>query len=256
MTQIALRCVSQNYGGHAALIDVALTVIAGEHLVLLGPSGCGKTTALRLLAGLEAPSAGHVLLDGEVVSAAGRVLRPPHRRGVAMVFQDLALWPNLTALDNIRLGLAGAGLTAREAKRRGQEALARCGIGELAARRPGQLSGGQQQRVALARAIAARPTFLFLDEPFAGVDLVTKADLLREIAALAAEHQLTIVLVSHDPLEAAGLCLSAEVMADGRIAASGNLTELLRHSALPILKACRDQLHRAHAELISTRTIP
>src|SRR5262249_4544290 len=157
---------------------------------------CGKSTALRLLAGLELPSAGQVLLDGQAVSGPGKILVPPHRRGVALVFQDLALWPNLSVLDNVLLGLAGAGLSRPEARARAAAALPRCGIAPLATRRPGQTSGGQQQRVALARALAPRPKFLLLDEPFAGLDLVTRARLLREVAALAGERRLTVLLVT------------------------------------------------------------
>src|SRR5207302_7829754 len=142
-------------------------------------------------------------LGGQIVSEPGRILVPPHRRGVTLVFQDLALWPNLSVLDNVLLGLAGTRLTRSEARACTREALALCGIAALAARRPGRISGGQQQRVALARALAPRPRFLLLDEPFAGLDLVTRARLLREIAALAVERGVTLLLVTHDPLEAA-----------------------------------------------------
>src|SRR5438105_1791455 len=136
--------VSKRYGAVAALTGVSCSLEPGQHTALLGPSGCGKSTALRLLSGLEAPSGGQVLLDGQVISAPDRIVLPPHRRGLSMVFQDLALWPNLTALGNVLLGLAGASLSRTEARQRAEEALARCRIGELAGRKPGQLSGGQQ----------------------------------------------------------------------------------------------------------------
>src|SRR5262249_31370008 len=110
-----LRSVSRAYEGRPALTEVSFTIAAGDHTALLGPSGCGKSTTLRLLAGLEAPSAGEVLLNGNVVSGPGQILTPPHLRGVAMVFQDLALWPNLTALGNVLLGLTGAPLARSEA---------------------------------------------------------------------------------------------------------------------------------------------
>jgi ABC-type Fe3+/spermidine/putrescine transport system ATPase subunit len=144
-------------------------IISGGGLAIIAPSGCGKSTALRLLAGLEAPSSGEILLDGRVISKPCHIVVPPRQRGITMVFQDLALWPNLTVLDNVLLGLASERLTRIEARRRADEALSVCKI-DLATRKPGNISGGQQQRVALARALAGKPRFLFLDEPFSGLD--------------------------------------------------------------------------------------
>jgi iron(III) transport system ATP-binding protein len=160
-----------------------------------------------------------------------------------MVFQDLALWPNLTAMGNVLLGLSGAKLTRREARGRAEEALNLCGIASLADRRPGQISGGQQQRVALARALAARPKLLILDEPFSSVDITTKARLLREIRLLANEQRLTTVLVSHDPMEAAAICQEAIVLEDGRVQECGLLSELMLNSHSEMLKTFRDYSH-------------
>jgi ABC-type sugar transport system ATPase subunit len=165
---------------------------------------------------------------------------PPFLRGIALVFQDLALWPNLTAMGNVLLGLSGAKLPRREARGRAEEALALCGIASLAHRRPGQLSGGQQQRVALARAIAARPRLLVLDEPFSSVDITTKARLLGEIRSLATQQNLTLVLVSHDPLEATALCEAAVILEDGRVQESGLLTDLIRDPHSQMLRTFRD----------------
>jgi len=226
-SQFAFRAVSKLYDKHVVLDAVSVTLTAGEHTAILGPSGCGKSTVLRLLAGLEVPSGGQVLLDGRVVSERHRVLTPPHLRGVAMVFQDLALWPNLSVLDNVLLGLSGPRLTKKEARKRAREALALCAIESLAERKPGSISGGQQQRVALARALAVQPSFLLLDEPFAGLDLVTKARLLAEIAALATAQHVTIVLVTHDPYEATTLCRSALVLDSGQVKESGTWQGLL-----------------------------
>ena len=236
------RGVSKDYHGHVALVEVSFALAAGEHTALIGPSGCGKSTALRLLAGLETPSAGQVLLDGQLVSEPGWILVPPHRRGIALVFQDLALWPNLTVLDNVLLGLAGTCLSHPEARTCAREALALCGIAALADRRPGRISGGQQQRVALARALAPRPKFLLLDEPFSGLDLVTRARLLREIAALADERGLTLLLVTHDPLEATALCRRAVVLEEGRVVEAGTLGDLLRSPKSEMLQTFRDHL--------------
>jgi ABC-type Fe3+/spermidine/putrescine transport system ATPase subunit len=238
--QFQFCSVSKVYDGHSALSEVSFTITAGEHTAILGPSGCGKSTALRLLAGLEAPSQGQVLLDGKPISGPNRVLTPPFLRGIAMVFQDLALWPNLTALGNVLLGLSGAKLPRREARARAEEAISLCGIASLAHRRPGQLSGGQQQRVALARALAARPRLLVLDEPFSSVDIPTKARLLGEIRSLVAQQNLTIVLVSHDPLEAAAICHTAVILEDGRVQEFGSLAELIRDPHSQMLKTFRD----------------
>ena len=233
------RSVSKVYNGRAALSAVSFTIAAEEHTAILGPSGCGKSTLLRLLAGLDAPSAGQVLLNGRVVSEPHKIVRPPHLRGIAMVFQDLALWPNLSVMDNVLLGLSGTGFTKQESKTRASEALALCAIEPLAKRKPGTISGGEQQRVALARAIAGRPSYLLLDEPFSGLDLITKAKLLEEIAALAAERRVTVLLVTHDPLEATTLCRSAIVLNNGCIAESGVLADLLLTSQSPMLKIFR-----------------
>jgi ABC-type Fe3+/spermidine/putrescine transport system ATPase subunit len=241
-SQFAFRSVSKIYDKNRVLDEVSFTIPAGEHTAVLGPSGCGKSTVLRLLAGLEVPSAGQVLLDGVIVSAPNRVLRPPHLRGVAMVFQDLALWPNLSVMDNVLLGLSGTGLTNEEARKRAREALALCAIESLADRKPGIISGGQQQRVALARAIAVQPTYLLLDEPFAGLDLITKAALLKEIAGLVAARHITIVLVTHDPLEATVLCSSVLVLKDGQVEEAGMLNDLLRTTQSEMLIAFRAQL--------------
>jgi ABC-type Fe3+/spermidine/putrescine transport system ATPase subunit len=238
--QFQFCSVSKVYDGHSALSEVSFTVTAGDHLSILGPSGCGKSTALRLLAGLEAPSQGRILLDGVAISEPNRIVTPPFRRGIAMVFQDLALWPNLTAVGNVLLGLSGAKLTRREARARAEEALTLCGIASLAHRRPGQLSGGQQQRVALARALAVRPRLLVLDEPFSSVDITTKARLLAEIRSLAAQQHLTIVLVSHDPQEAVAICQTTVILEDGRVQELGSLGELIRDPCSQTLKAFRD----------------
>lgn len=214
-----LSAVSKSYDHQAILNGISFDLPCGRHTALLGPSGCGKSTILRLLAGLEPPDAGEVRLRGAIASAAKQIVIAPHMRGIGMVFQDLALWPNLTVLDNVRLGQA----TQNAAR----DALALCGIEALARRRPGELSGGQQQRVALARAIAAEPSFLFLDEPFAGLDWSTKSALLNMISGLARDRGLTILLVSHDPAEILALVSDAVVLEGGRISEEGPLADVL-----------------------------
>jgi ABC-type Fe3+/spermidine/putrescine transport system ATPase subunit len=241
-SQLELRGVSKAYGRHRALSGLSFTFNSGAPTALLGASGCGKSTLLRLLAGLDVPCTGQVWVDGRLASEPQRVWIAPHRRGLAMVFQDLGLWPNLSVLDNVLLGLAGAGISRRQTRTRAHEALALCHIEALAERKPGHISGGQQQRVALARAIAVRPTFLLLDEPFSSLDLVTKTHLLREIALLSDTQDLTVLLVTHDPVEATTLCLAALVLDEGRLVESGPWKELLVAPRSEVLKVFRQQL--------------
>lgn len=237
-----LCSVSKKYDGVMALSDVSFSVNLGESLAIIGPSGCGKSTILRLLAGLEAPTSGQILLNGSLISKADQILLLPHHRGIAMVFQDLALWPNLSVLDNVLLGLVAHPLSKQKKHRKAIEALTLCKIEALADRKPEKLSGGQQQRVALARALAAEPVFLFLDEPFSGLDLVTKILLLEEISLLAEKKKITLVLVSHDPIEATTLCRQAVVLNQGRIEESGILMDLLREPKSQILRVFRESM--------------
>jgi ABC-type Fe3+/spermidine/putrescine transport system ATPase subunit len=244
-SQCIFRAVAKIYDGRRVLSDVSFTVSGGEHLAILGLSGCGKSTVLRLLAGLEAPSAGQVLLDGSVASQSHKVVIPPHRRRVGMVFQDLALWPNLSVKENILLGLSGARLTYQEAQRRTHEALALCAIESLMGRRPGQLSGGEQQRVALARAIAVQPTYLLLDEPFSGLDLITKTALLKEISGLATNQRFTLILVTHDPFEVTALCRSVLVLENGHVEEAGTLENILHTPRSLMLRVFRSHLRES-----------
>jgi iron(III) transport system ATP-binding protein len=248
MTEFELQHVSKSYGARPVLSDLSLTFETGRHTAVIGPSGCGKSTLLRLVAGLDAPSSGRVLIDGEVVSEPEFVLVPPHRRNLSMVFQDLALWPNLSVLGNVSLGLAGKHLSRKEARTHANESLSICGIADLADRKPGQLSGGQQQRIALARAIAAKPRFLLLDEPFASLDLSTKDRLLAEIRSLAKAQPLTLIVVTHDPLEATALCQHAIALDDGVLIESGSWDELLSRPKSTLLRLFRDRVRDLPAQ--------
>ena len=243
VSQFEFRHISKNYEGENAVRDISFSLVSGEHTALIGPSGCGKSTTLRLLAGLEVPSKGEILMDGRVVSKVNRILEPPHVRGLGMVFQDLALWPNLSVMDNVLLGLSSERLPRNEIRERAGQALTLCGVASLGSRKPGSLSGGQQQRVALARAIAPRPDFLLLDEPFSDLDLVSKMKLLEEISALTANQKLTTILVTHDPLEAKILCRFAIVLSAGHIEESGPLADLLENPQSEMLKVFREHLH-------------
>jgi ABC-type Fe3+/spermidine/putrescine transport system ATPase subunit len=215
------------FGNQPVFQSVTLAIQTGQHLALLGSSGGGKSTLLRLLAGLDAPEQGRIWIDGKLVSEPRRVLVPPHQRGLAMVFQDLALWPALTALENVLLGLGQDGSARRERIERAKDALEKCRVGSLASRKPAALSIGQQQRVALARALAVRPKLLLLDEAFASLDLPLKQELMGELEQLVGQFGLTLLLVTHDPFEACVLCTHALVLEGGGVVEQGRLSDLL-----------------------------
>ena len=216
---ITLTDVTKRFGSHVALDGVSLEVLPGTAAVVLGPSGCGKTTMLRVIAGLEVPDSGQVLLDGTTVSAPGRTHVPPHRRQLGFVFQDLALWPHLTVRQNLDFVPGSTGLSRPEQDRRAHDALALVRIEELAGRYPHQLSGGEQQRVALARAIVPEPRVLLLDEPLSSLDAELRADLRSELARLQRALSLTTVYVTHDREDAAALADCTIEMRAGRILA-------------------------------------
>ncbi len=223
---LSCRDVVCHLGARLVLDGTSVDLVDSEAVALLGRSGSGKSTLLRVIAGLEVATRGEVFIAGEPATRDGRLLIPPHRRGMAMLFQDLALWPNLTVAGNVRLGLSGLRLPRSELKQRIEQSLQLCGIAELAARRPGTLSGGQQQRIALARAIAMQPKLLLLDEPFGGLDLLTKAAVVRKIARLKRKLGFAIILVSHDPAEVRELCDSLAVLEDARIVERGTAEEI------------------------------
>lgn len=235
---LELRGISKRFGETVVFERVSLTLQPGGHLALLGPSGCGKSTLLRLVVGLDTPSDGEIFFEGRLASVRNELRVPPHQRGVAMVFQDLALWPNLTAFENVLLGLAGQNLSRSERRDRTRHALEICELAPLGNRRPAALSIGQQQRVALARAVAVRPKLLLLDEPFSSLDLLLKTQLFEVIQRLLADTGATLVLVTHDPFEAIALTRDVAVLEDGHLSESGPLAELLVAPVSRTLRAC------------------
>lgn len=196
---IELRGVTRRFGqGDApAVHDVSLQVPHGCLTTLLGPSGCGKTTVLRLMAGLDQPSEGQILMDGTEVSTLG----PAHRH-VGMVFQNDALFPYLDVLGNIAFGLKTMGVSETRCRERAQAALATVGLAGMEARAWTELSGGQRQRVALARALVIKPRMLLLDEPLSNLDSRLRRDMREEIRGLQQRLNLTVVYVTHDQAEA------------------------------------------------------
>ena len=215
MAGLAFEGVSHRYGSVVAVDAVDLTVRPGETVCLLGPSGCGKSTLLRLAAGLEDIQAGSIAIAGRTVAAAGRRRDvPPEERGVGLVFQDYALFPHLTVLENIRYGLSGARSKGVERARR---VLTDHGMDHLAERYPHALSGGQQQRVALLRALVPEPRVMLLDEPFSTLDEHLRHEVRMETMNLLAGSDAATVLVTHDAEEAMLLGDRIMVMRGGRI---------------------------------------
>lgn len=200
---LRLSGVTKRYGGHGGIEDVSLEVSMGESVVVVGPSGSGKTTLLRLVAGLERPDAGEIWLDGRKVAEPRRNTVPANERKVGFVFQDLALWPHLSAFANVEFAANSAGQPGTERTSRINEILRLCRVEPLLADRyPHQLSGGEQQRVALARALVGSPQLLLLDEPFSSLDRDLRVMLRTELASLRRQLQLTAIYVTHDPEDA------------------------------------------------------
>ncbi|MDG4764068.1 ABC transporter ATP-binding protein [Solwaraspora sp. WMMD406] len=204
-------------------LDLRLTAVPGEVVALLGPNGAGKTTALRALAGLQPLHAGHLRVGGVPWDEpARRVLVPPARRGVGVVFQDHLLFPHLSALDNVAFGPRSHGTPRRAARDEAARWLDRVGLAGYARRRPRELSGGQAQRVALARALAVRPRLLLLDEPLAALDARTRQDTRADLRRHLAAHTGVTVLVSHDPLDAMVLADRLVIIEDGMLVQAGD----------------------------------
>jgi len=202
MNLLELDSVLLEYGEHPVLNGLSLGVQEGERLVILGPSGCGKTTILRLFAGLELPRRGRVLLRGRVAAENGRLIIPPEKRNLGMVFQDLALWPHLSVAGNLEFGLRARGIARDERRRRILSMLEIVELEDLASRKPSELSGGQQQRVALARALVLEPEALLMDEPLSSLDPELKLRLRGEILSLQKRLHFTLIYVTHQEEEA------------------------------------------------------
>ena len=215
--------LQKRFGAVAAVRGVDLDVPSGTFFTLLGPSGCGKTTILRAIAGIYTPDQGRVLLDGEDITA-----RPIHARNIGLVFQNHALFPHMTAFDNIVFGLRMRGVSRAERRARVVEALALVRLEGLGSRMPAQLSGGQQQRVALARALVVRPKLLLLDEPLSNLDARLRDELRVDLRALQHRLGVTTVLVTHDIEEAFVLSDRIAVLRAGQIDQVGVPRELYR----------------------------
>jgi iron(III) transport system ATP-binding protein len=200
-TRLSLDGVGRRYGEATAVEDFSLDVAEGEFISLLGPSGCGKTTMLRMIAGFIPPTRGTIAMNGHVISSAEGVV-PPERRGMSMIFQSYAIWPNMTVEQNVGFGLEIRRVSAAEMKRRVGAILDVVHLAEYAKRYPAELSGGQQQRVALARAIVVEPEVLLLDEPLSNLDANLREEMRFEIRRMHDAYRITTIYVTHDQSEA------------------------------------------------------
>ncbi|MCB1333774.1 MAG: ABC transporter ATP-binding protein [Roseivivax sp.] len=223
---VEFRNVRKTFGQFTAIPDLSLTIEPGELVTLLGPSGCGKTTTLRMLAGLETPTAGQILIGGQDVTRL-----PADRRDVSMVFQSYALFPHMSVAQNVAYGLEAGRMKPAEARERAAEALSMVGLGGLGGRLPAELSGGQQQRVAVARALVLEPQVLLLDEPLSNLDARLRRKVRTEIRELQQRLGFTAVYVTHDQEEALAVSDRIVVMRDGLVAQVGSPRALYQSPA-------------------------
>lgn len=212
MSGIEIVHLRKSWAAFNAVNDISFEVAPGSFTVLLGPSGCGKSTTLRLIAGLDLPTSGQILIGGKDVSTA-----PPAKRGLAMVFQNYALFPHLTVAENILFGLKVRRVPSADQERLLKKAVDILGLGAFLSRRPSQLSGGQQQRVALGRAIVAEAPVCLMDEPLSNLDAQLRHDMRKEIRKIQQELGMTMVYVTHDQIEAMSLADQVILMRGGSI---------------------------------------
>lgn len=220
-TAVLFQQASRHFGTVRAVDAVDLAIAEGEFFAMLGPSGSGKTTCLRLIAGFEQPTAGHIEIFGETVEGV-----PPYRRNVNTVFQDYALFPHLNVRDNVAYGLMVRRVAKNERLRKAEETLALVKLEGYGDRRPSQLSGGQRQRVALARALVNQPRVLLLDEPLGALDLKLREQMQEELKALQEKLGITFVFVTHDQGEALSMADRVAVFNEGRVVQLGTPQEI------------------------------
>ena len=230
MVNITVRNVTKIFKSRnktvVALNNVNLEVKSGEAFGIVGPSGAGKTTLMRIIAGLEVPTSGEVLFDDKVVSKDGKIIVPPEKRNIGMVFQNWALYPNLTAFENIAFPLRNQKLPEDEIKQKVQEIAEILGISHVLSHYPRELSGGQQQRVAIARALVKSPGILILDEPFSNLDANLRDSARALVKRLQEKFNVTTLIVSHDPADIFSIASRAAVLVDGKIEQLGSPIEI------------------------------
>ncbi|MGI6107425.1 MAG: ABC transporter ATP-binding protein [Lachnospiraceae bacterium] len=229
--EIQLIHINKKFQRGFAIRDLNMSIQSEKFTTFLGPSGCGKTTILRMIAGLETPDSGTILLDGKkVFSSDDHIDIAPNERNLAFVFQDFALWPHLTVYENVAFPLR-ARKDTRDLDRRVRDALATVRLSGMEQRYPGQLSGGQQQRVAFARAIVGKPGCILFDEPLSALDAILREQMREELRDLVARMKTTAVFVTHDQIEAMSMSDDIFVLSDGKIQQEGSPEEIYDHPA-------------------------
>ena len=226
MAQIRIKDVAKQFGSYQALDSINLDVSDQEFMVLLGASGCGKTTLLRIIAGLETPTEGEVWIGDRRVDHL-----PPRDRGIAMVFQNYAVFPHLTVFENIGFGLRMQKMANADVKRRVERTAGLMHIEQLLKRYSGELSGGQRQRVAVARALAMEPDVILMDEPLSNLDALLRLEMRAELKGVLAESKTTTIYVTHDQVEAMSLADRISVMHQGKIVQAATPIEVYRNPA-------------------------
>ncbi|MFK4824947.1 ABC transporter ATP-binding protein [Paenochrobactrum sp. BZR 588] len=234
MSSITLRDIRKSYGKatRAAVEKLTLEIPKSEFLCLLGPSGCGKTTTLRMIAGLEFPTEGQILVDGKkIVSVDDGIYLPPEKRGMGLVFQNYALWPHMTVEENVEFGLKLHKVAKPEREKIINDVLQKLGIERYRDRLPAQMSGGQQQRVALARMLALKPEIILLDEPLSNLDAKLRLEMRAELKRIHQEMGSTVVFVTHDQWEAMTLATTIAVMSEGELQQLGTPDDIYERPA-------------------------
>ena len=245
--EVRFENLEKKYGDFYAVRDLSLTIEDGALHFLLGPSGCGKTTSLRMLAGLEKPTGGKILFDGEDVTD-----MPSAERGIGMVFQNYALWPHMTVQGNVEYGLKLRKLSAAEMKKRMDEVINITQLQGFEQRLPGQLSGGQQQRVALARALAVRPNVLLLDEPLSNLDAKLRLEMRDNISRIHKLSKITTVYVTHDQKEALSMGTAVSVMRQARLIQTDTPRKLYYHPATAFIASFIGETNLIEGKVLST----
>ena len=249
MTFIEIRDLDKSFGSFPALKDINLDIAEKEFVTFLGPSGCGKTTMLRTLAGFLAPDRGTIHVDGRLLSSPAAIV-PPQQRRMGMVFQNYAVWPHMTVLENVAFGLRIAKVDRRQVRDRVARVLEAVGLTGLEQRHPGQLSGGQQQRVALARSLVVEPAILLLDEPLSNLDAKLRERMRAELKNLQRRMGLTFIYVTHDQAEAMALSDRIVVFDRGEVQQIGEPREIYEHPANLFVADFMGLINRLPAVLI------
>jgi ABC-type Fe3+/spermidine/putrescine transport system ATPase subunit len=253
---IDLREVSLVFSGKTVLSGVTLSVNQGEILALLGPSGSGKSSVLRLILGFEAPTRGVVKLHEQVVSRNGAILTLPEDRHLAVVFQDLALWPHLTVWGNLEFGLKARHVPSSERELCITRILQRLSLADMGDRYPRSLSGGERQRVAIARALVLQPQAVLMDEPMANLDVVLRGHLLKVFREVLKESQLTALYITHDLREAEHLADRVAILEQGRLVQTGDLNDLRQRPASEFIRGLFEELRPSHLPAANREAMP